>query len=785
MSSPDKKSPTDPRDPKRNDIASDSLSTRSSPEEPPEYYAHRYGCYQFTPGLALAQMEMDPAPITRTHSTPEPYGPLRHRACSAFRSASDGGKLLHQRSDPGFSAFRPVDGSSWRREEDDESRPAFLTRTTRDGERADSDADGKRGKKASPPRAVLGSRVWNNLRGMAWKNRGRRKTSGRENPVSLLAEEGEDTLDDGGERVRLEGRLSDSSLPAESAGRMLRATSVDMYSDSDFDDDIMEPIVGQYHLLDEEPHSQQYPRPPSVELPSVEVVAEGSLPSSLSLDDSRENVVVEELRTPGRTEAATIRSHRLARRRCEEIPESEESPAYHPLLDHEEDYDDEEGDGEARHDDHHVMTNISGFPLQLSYQSPQSNTSPDNSNKSSSRQNRYHSPSSHDSRLSGSNSRTTNSGHTDSSQADYEVRQANRRRSSVLRNREEVVVDLDGNATVHSSSTTSSNYHVHSPKMREGACLPVERFFAGGNVVLTPRSTTAVIAGAAEEDDLAEMNISKFLSLSPKKSMRNRDAGAHSPHTVSSASVSNTSSSGSETKKPLKFVAYQERRESPTKTIVDCSRLTLEENDEHSTSTPVTKRTVGALIKPRISTGAGQRPPIQHFTSYQKPPQSPRKDSIRGSGTRTPTRTPPPARENGSGATTPSSPPVIVDGPNVMRGDWKYREGTKKPHVVRGSHGGLRLLPPSSELLYRHTPRERSPSGDRVTLTVEDGANDGAREVITASFVPKVTAYSLPIKSVSATVVTPDKRAEHSETKNAHDCKNMHHLAMVSPDKQG
>ena len=143
----------------------------------------------------------------------------------------------------------------------------------------------------------------------------------------------------------------------------------------------------------------------------------------------------------------------------------------------------------------------------------------------------------------------------------------------------------DGNDTVFSSSTTSSNYHAYlsSPRpLRDGATMPVERFFAGGNVTMSPSQlrvvypadhygqhhgtlTNSMVDGAP--------TISKFIALSPKKLSRigggfgisgssmSRDA-THSPHTVSSNSISNnSSSSGETTKKPLKFVAYEIREE--------------------------------------------------------------------------------------------------------------------------------------------------------------------------------------------------------------------------------
>jgi hypothetical protein len=547
-------------------------------------------------------------------------------------------------------------------------------------------------KKISPPR-VLGSKLLSGIKGAL--SRGSHRRSGRENPVSLLAE---------GEEEEEEGEMS---APLEMSRRSFRANS-DNYSDSDIDEDIMEPIVGQYHLLDEESC-----RPPSAELGSVEVIAESTSSGLIH--------VLEREERPSSLESIELRPPSVVHPIMEDIPETS-SPVYHPLLDQEE-------------EDTHANEELSiRFP-RLAYKSPKAQSSPDNSNKSS------NSP----------HSRTTASGNS----ADYEVRETNRRRSSQIRiDGEEVVVDLDGNATVHSGSTSSSNYHVHSPKIREGA-MPGERFFAATPSVDAEEldiCSLSLSPNKSGKRDIMEQLMQRFPP--PTGSSHHLPHRAHSPHTVSSASISNTSSSGSETKKPLKFVAIKKGEGGP-------------------------KRTVG-MIKPRISKEEGQRPPIQTFTSYQKPPQSPRKDVQRGSGARTPTRTPPPGREYGvgGGATTPSSPPVIIDGPNVMRGDLKI---ATKP-TGRRSSGGILLHPPSSELFGLEAVR--GVGSDKVAIMVE-GANDGAQEV-TASFVP---GYSIqPTRSM---LVTPERcgqkwtgpQLQVDHVKNAQQCKDQN-VAMISPDRQ-
>lgn len=319
--------------------------------------------------------------------------------------------------------------------------------------------------------------------------------------------------------------------------------------------------------------------------------------------------------------------------------------------------------------------------------------------------------------------------------ADVEVREANRKSISLRvpragsvnsESNQEVTAGLDGNDTVFTSSTTSSNYQAYlsSPRpLRDGATngMPVDRFFVGGNVAMSPSPHQR---GRVDQSPLGSNTttmaptISKFIALSPKKSTMSRIGAAsgmnlrdatHSPHTVSSNSVSANSTSSTDTKKPLKFVAYEVR-------------------EEHDTGSPYDEPPPSSMIKPRIFNAlrhhtisqqdSQRRPPIVQRTSVagydpRKPPQSPRKQDYGrlASGARTPTRTPPPSSAYkeavGSGANTPCSPPVIVDGPNVLVGDPNTKP--KRPHVMRRSGGaarGIFLIPPSATSMSRssHPP---------------------------------------------------------------------------------
>ena len=306
--------------------------------------------------------------------------------------------------------------------------------------------------------------------------------------------------------------------------------------------------------------------------------------------------------------------------------------------------------------------------------------------------------------------------------ADNEVRDANRRPfpgrvGSIAsdtgvdnENNQEVVVGPDGSETVFSSSTASSTAwpYVSSPRaLRDGATMPVERFFAGGNVTMSPSPQQAadtiaypdeIMEGGDIKDDDTLLSgrtpsapiISKLLI--PKKLSKKSSDGTvgsarestHSPHTVSSNSVSANSSSSSETKKPLKFVAYEfrEKRESPFDEP-PISGYDGESSEGGEAATGVRTDACIALIKPRISKLGGStshRPPMIQRPSASipvKPLQSPRRTALFHGRARTPTRTPPPSSASlssnavpRSGSSTPSSPPVIIDGPSNAGTFW-------------------------------------------------------------------------------------------------------------------
>ena len=371
---------------------------------------------------------------------------------------------------------------------------------------------------------------------------------------------------------------------------------------------------------------------------------------------------------------------------------------------------------------------------------------------------------------------------------DYEIREANRRsgiRGRIVggethtnNNNQEVVSGHDGNETVLSSSTTSSNYHMASPTktLRDGATMPAREFFAGGNVAMSPspqRGMNYPMSGGASVGDnnrSPSPGISKFLS--PKKLTRigasgmsnstssSASKGTHSPHTVSSASVSANSSSSENLKKPLQFVTYE--KESPFDEPPDSYAAAGGGVGE----TPASPTSGASLIKPRISkvvnSAMRHRPPMI-------PPHSPRKPEASTTmlygRARTPTRTPPPSshRETAaSGANTPCSPPVIIDHCDLNT------TKTTKPFVVRrsssdgGSGRGIFLVSSTGQSPRRTSPWPHRRGASMAVVGEEEGDNNDntmdGHEITILSTDARTKVNDIEHKGDSiVTVVTPEK----------------------------
>ena len=258
----------------------------------------------------------------------------------------------------------------------------------------------------------------------------------------------------------------------------------------------------------------------------------------------------------------------------------------------------------------------------------------------------------------------------------------------------ESTIDADGNATVFSSSTGTSAYNAHSiASPRPGASMAPQSLFPSGYVAWSPNNAARVQSCQStvtvDSVTTSAAGLSRFLSLSPKSVGKKVSLGGggregtHSPHTTSS----NSTSSGSDKQKPLRFVEYgvqtDEERESPFDEPPVAAKLDFGSSREGRETVRGSAR--GALIKPRISRNH-PRPPIP----------SPRKQDR--SGARTPS-TPPPGFYHGlSGATTPSSPPEIVCGPGELVSGVDSRA---RPSVLRHTSGGgpkpMILIPPSSK----------------------------------------------------------------------------------------
>ena len=289
----------------------------------------------------------------------------------------------------------------------------------------------------------------------------------------------------------------------------------------------------------------------------------------------------------------------------------------------------------------------------------------------------------------------------------------------------ESTIDADGNATVFSSSTGTSAYNAHSiASPRPGASMAPQSLFPSGNVAWSPNSATRVQSCqstvTADSAATSATGLSRFISLSPKSVSKKVSLGGggregtHSPHTTSS----NSTSSGSDKQKPLRFVEYgvqtDEERESPFDEPPVAAKLDFDGSREERES--VRGSTRGALIKPRISRNH-MRPPIQSRNG-NKPPQSPRKQDR--SGARTPS-TPPPGVYRTSGATTPSSPPVIVCGPGELTASGI--DSRARPSVVRHTPGvgpkTMILIPPTSKGANHGSKDVVSPSPSKTSIRRE------------------------------------------------------------------
>lgn len=437
-----------------------------------------------------------------------------------------------------------------------------------------------------------------------------------------------------------------------------------------------------------------------------------------------------------------------------------------------------------------------------------------------------------------STSATISSGHStvtsSVADADREVMETNRaerlRRGKLKQiggARPNAPSDLDGSASVHSSSTASTNTNAYlalasSPApLRDGANLPVERFFGETSMSTsipitysTSSNTTSTISGGTHgATGVASCGSGQTGMAEGALSSNKRVGGATaSPTTVSSASAANTSSSSSNSEEPPRFVSYLDRqpagiptpartpprvatrissghrseigdicedRDSPAE-IVGYSRLIFEE--AASTSEPPSQHP-----KPIRPVRKREKLKKRFMKLKTKPPRSP----VKMGGASTPTSTPPPTITHSLGGTTLSSesssasssahhqispPRHIIDphGPNSA--EHPIRPGLSRPHVLRSTSGGgpgnapgsMILIPPTSSAAERgfSSPDAvvmSSPLLGNMTHIVGGGADEGAQEVFTAPPLSSAENVSHDRKNSSGHLLTLEEDFETGE----------------------
>ncbi|KAK1744232.1 hypothetical protein QTG54_004765 [Skeletonema marinoi] len=306
---------------------------------------------------------------------------------------------------------------------------------------------------------------------------------------------------------------------------------------------------------------------------------------------------------------------------------------------------------------------------------------------------------------------------------------------------ETVSVDMDGNATVHSSSADSCS----SPCLREGAINPHIEGLAltpGGAPSVSP-NRFSVAAHEAPFDEQSSGSpevvgntdspvvkkegggISRFISFNSKKEVRSQSPHSTDAHTTSSASASNasvsnatsSSSSGGGSQQPVMFVAYErvEERDSP---------FDEHHHEENRVGTPQN------LIRPTITSVASN-------TAGQRPPFSPRKMMSGRVSTPSPTH----AQRDTllSGANTPASPPTIADRHVLVRD-------------LAGAESGSRSAIPKPK-------SNRMPGQDRMKMIL------------------------VPPKVHVAPVVSPERHHSQAASVSIENLQQQMSSAIISPEK--
>ena len=370
------------------------------------------------------------------------------------------------------------------------------------------------------------------------------------------------------------------------------------------------------------------------------------------------------------------------------------------------------------------------------------------------------------------------------SETDREVMETNKA-GRIMRRQQQYPGKSDGEASIHSASTTSTNTHGYlaltgSPaSLRDGASLPVDRFFTqsgfpvahsfSGNSGGSSSSGSRGAHGANTSDVVIVPGDASLASSSvPSKKSES------SPRTDSSASAADTACSNSTDEDPPKFVSYLDRQRSEsTKLSHDGGISTMSSQHTYNRMANViedrespaeivgysdlvfeeAKPQASRLIRP-----AQKRD--QNF--FSRPPRSPIK------GLRAPDTPPPSTAYEGPDSDSPAyqqlSPPNIVD------------------HRMHSGHSHL-----SKPYVFRSAPaRTGGNSNNPVLVSAEISTrSQGLATVSVRSFEPDSYIYTTNDLEGPLDSCFPQRNRTYQESniEVEKSDNSTTHVPVVSPDK--
>jgi len=370
-------------------------------------------------------------------------------------------------------------------------------------------------------------------------------------------------------------------------------------------------------------------------------------------------------------------------------------------------------------------------------------------------------------------------------EADMEVMETNCRE----RLRQHHVVDTDGTVSIHSFSTSSTNPNSYlalppSPaSLRNGANLPVDRFFAGTRMPFTfsPGSNLSSLGlgSVAASNGTIPEQAAAYLNSKKPAAQGNATSGTGSPATVSSSSLAHTTSPNSIGEEPPRFVSYLERPPSSPAVAVRAGRFArlrmranvkLEKEEEEESplvecsshdweEATQSERTCDS---PKSTQPGTKRETLKKkwIKLKLKPPRSPVKMESRRSGapstnsgrddsnygSRSPICTPPPQSvlisPFSNSANTPRSPLPILDSHRPFD---LQRRGAARPRVRRSNVGGFSLKRSASVVspsavatdgilsAARSASVAPSPVPSEMAASSRDGADERTQDVLAMS----------------------------------------------------